>query len=294
MAKAENTKSLKRKVRNSYIISTISIALVLFLLGSVGYLIFNAVRATDLMKENVAIHLMIKDGTSPERVAEIGKTLEQHEAVKEVKFVPKDVAAENFKEQIGSDFVEFLAFNPLPDSYEVKLHSQFSEKDYVRAFEKEASQWDGIEEVVYQKAVVDQIGSNINKFNLVLLLFGGALLIIALILLNNTIRLTIYSKRYLINTMKLVGASKWFIMKPFLARSILHGIYAWIIAAIMFLALVAGLGEGLPEVTLLAESRPVYYVLCGMLLLGILISALFTVFAVNKFVKMNSTKINLY
>lgn len=294
MAKAENTKSLRRKVRNSYIISTISIALVLFLLGSVGYLIFNAGRATDLMKENVAIHLMIKQGTSDERIAEIGRELGAHEAVKEVTFVPKAVAAENFKEQIGSDFVEFLAFNPLPDAYEVKLHAQYSDKDYVRKFEKEAASWNGIEEVVYQRAVVEQIGSNINKFNLVLLLFGGALLVIALILLNNTIRLTIYSKRYLINTMKLVGASKWFIMKPFLLRSILHGVYAWLIAAAMFLALVAGLGEGLPEVTFLAESRPVYYVLCGMLLLGILISALFTLFAVNKFVRMNTTKINLY
>ena len=294
MAKAENTKSLRRKVRNSYIISTISIALVLFLLGSVGYLIFNAVRATDLMKENVAIHLMIKQGTSDERIAEIGRELGAHEAVKEVTFVPKAVAAENFKEQIGRELVEFLAFNPLPDAYEVKLHAQYSDKDYVRKFEKEAASWNGIEEVVYQRAVVEQIGSNINKFNLVLLLFGGALLVIALILLNNTIRLNIYSKRYLINTMKLVGASKWFIMKPFLLRSILHGVYAWLIAAAMFLALVAGLGEGLPEVTFLAESRPVYYVLCGMLLLGILISALFTLFAVNKFVRMNTTKINLY
>ena len=294
MAKAENTKSLRRKVRNSYIISTISIALVLFLLGSVGYLIFNAVRATDLMKENVAIHLMLKEGTSDERQAERGRELGGHEAVKEVTLVPKAVAAENFREQVGSDFVEFLAFNPLPDAYEVKLHAQYSDKDYVRKFEKEVAGWNGIDEVVYQRAVVEQIGANINKFNLVLLLFGGALLVIALILLNNTIRLTIYSKRYLINTMKLVGASKWFIMKPFLLRSILHGVYAWLIAAAMFLALVAGLGEGLPEVTFLAESRPVYYVLCGMLLLGILISALFTLFAVNKFVRMNTTKINLY
>ena len=294
MAKAENTKSLRRKVRNSYIISTISIALVLFLLGSVGYLIFNAVRATDLMKENVAIHLMLKKEITDERTAEIGRALGAHEAVKEVTFVPKAVAAENFKEQIGSDFVEFLAFNPLRDAYEVKLRAQYSDKDYIRRFEKETAAWDGIDEVVYQRAVVEQIGTNINKFNLILLLFGSALLVIALILLNNTIRLTIYSKRYLINTMKLVGASKWFIMKPFLLRSILHGVYAWLIAAAMFLALVAGLGEGLPEVTFLAESRPVYYVLGGMLLLGILISALFTLFAVNKFVRMNTTKINLY
>ena len=294
MSKAENSKSLKRKVRNSYIISTISIALVLFLLGSVGYLIFNAVRATEMMKENMSIHIMLRSDADPERMSEIGRMLGDMEAVKEVTFVPKETAAENFKEQVGSDFVEFLSFNPLPDSYEIKLNSDFSEKEHVRRFEKEVSGWKGVEEVVYQKNVVEQISTNINKFNFALLLFGGALLVIALILLNNTIRLTIYSKRYLINTMRLVGASRWFIVKPFLLRSILHGIYAWLIAGAMFLGLVAGLNEGLPEVTLLTESMPVYYTLCGMLVLGILISALFTVFAVNKFVKMNYTKINLY
>ena len=294
MSKAENSKSLKRKVRNSYIISTISIALVLFLLGSVGYLIFNAVRATEMMKENMSIHIMLRSDADPERMAEIGRMLGDMEAVKEVTFVPKETAAENFKEQVGSDFVEFLSFNPLPDSYEIKLNSDFSEKEHVRRFEKEVSGWKGVEEIVYQKNVVEQISTNINKFNFALLLFGGALLVIALILLNNTIRLTIYSKRYLINTMRLVGASRWFIVKPFLLRSILHGIYAWLIAGAMFLGLVAGLNEGLPEVTLLTESMPVYYTLCGMLVLGILISALFTVFAVNKFVKMNYTKINLY
>ena len=294
MSKAENSKSLKRKVRNSYIISTISIALVLFLLGSVGYLIFNAVRATEMMKENMSIHIMLRSNTAPERMAEIGRMLGDMEAVKEVTFVPKETAAEDFKEQVGSDFVEFLSFYPLPDSYEIKLNSDFSEKEHVRRFEKEVSGWKGVEEVVYQKNVVEQISTNINKFNFALLLFGGALLVIALILLNNTIRLTIYSKRYLINTMRLVGASRWFIVKPFLLRSILHGIYAWLIAGAMFLGLVAGLNEGLPEVTLLTESMPVYYTLCGMLVLGILISALFTVFAVNKFVKMNYTKINLY
>lgn len=294
MAKAENTKTLKRKVRNSYIISTISIALVLFMLGSVGYLIFNALRATDMLKENVSVHLMLKNDTSKERIKELKKTLESQEIVKEVTFVSKEEAAENFKEQIGSDFVEFLSFNPLPDSFEVKFHAQYSDNEHVREFEKTVSAWHDVEEVVYQKAVVEQISSNIGKFNIVLLLFGGAMFFIAIILLSNTIRLTIYSKRYLINTMKLVGASKWFIMRPFVLRSLLHGLYAWIIAGIMFLALVAGLGEGLPEVTFLAESQPVYYTLGFMLLLGLLISSLFTAFAVNKFVRMNTTKIHLY
>ena len=286
MAKAENTKSLRRKVRNSYIISTISIALVLFLLGSVGYLIFNAVRATDLMKENVAIHLMIKQGTSDERIAEIGRELGAHEAVKEVTFVPKAVAAENFKEQIGSDFVEFLAFNPLPDAYEVKLHAQYSDKDYVRKFEKEAASWNGIEEVVYQRAVVEQIGSNINKFNLVLLLFGGALLVIALILLNNTIRLTIYSKRFTIRTMQLVGATPKFIRRPFVNRLVGSALISAAIALILLSGIVYYLYQWQPEYRIVLDLRLIGALYCGLVIISVLITMISGRTAVRKFLGM--------
>ena len=286
MAKAENTKSLRRKVRNSYIISTISIALVLFLLGSVGYLIFNAVRATDLMKENVAIHLMRKQGTSDERIAEIGRELGAHEAVKEVTFVPKAVAAENFKEQIGSDFVEFLAFNPLPDAYEVKLHAQYSDKDYVRKFEKEAASWNGIEEVVYQRAVVEQIGSNINKFNLVLLLFGGALLVIALILLNNTIRLTIYSKRFTIRTMQLVGATPKFIRRPFVNRLVGSALISAAIALILLSGIVYYLYQWQPEYRIVLDLRLIGALYCGLVVISVLITMISGRTAVRKFLGM--------
>lgn len=294
MAKSDKNKNLKRKVRNSYLISTISIAMVLFLLGSVGYMILSARRATDAMRQNVTIHVMLSDNITQEEREGIGERLAALETVREVKFVPKAQAAEDFKQYIGNDFEEFLSFNPLPDSYEVRMHAQSSDQKDVKALDKEVSAWKGIEEVVYQKNVIEQVSSNINKFNIILLLFGGALLVISLILLNNTLRLTIYSKRYLINTMKMVGASKWFIMKPFIGRSILHGIYAWLIAAALFLALVAALGEGLPEMTFLAEVRPVYITLGAMLIVGVLISVLFTAFAVNKFVNMHTSKIHLY
>ena len=122
-----------------------------------------------------------------------------------MKFIPKDQAAADFQAYLGSDFVEFLQTNPLPDSYEVKLDGRSAETGRCRPLEKQVMSWDGVDEVVYQRNEIEQVTSNINKFNLVLLLFGGALLIISLILLNNTIRVTIFSKRYLIHTMKLVG-----------------------------------------------------------------------------------------
>ena len=155
-------------------------------------------------------------------------------------------------------------------------------------------QWEGVAEVVYQRGVLEQIGQNINKFNMILLLFGGTLLIIALILLNNTIRVTIFSKRYIINTMKLVGATKWFIMRPFLSRSILQGIYAGLIAWAMLIVMMMGLHEGLPEIKFVSDDNYLALIFAGTMAGGVLISLLFTAFAVRKFLRMSSSKIHIY
>lgn len=290
----ENNKHLKRRVRNSYIISTVSIALVLFLLGTVGYLILNAVTATERMKESVTIYVMLKNDITDQQKSDIKDKLLAQEAVRETLFVTKEKAAEEFKEYVGSDFVEFLEQNPLPDSYEVRLNARSSEKDVVAKLEKSIMSWQGVDEVVYQRNVIEQISSNINKFNLILLLFGGTLLVISLILLNNTIRVTIFSKRYIINTMKLVGATQWFIIKPFMASSIMQGIYAGLVAGAMFIAMVAGLNEGLPEVKFIAEQQQIAIILVAMLAAGVIISLTFTTFAVRKFIRMQTNNIHFY
>ena len=129
---------------------------------------------------------------------------------------------------------------------------------------------------------------------MILLLFGGTLLIIALILLNNTIRVTIFSKRYIINTMKLVGATKWFIMRPFLSRSILQGIYAGLIAWAMLIVMMMGLHEGLPEIKFVSDDNYLALIFAGTMAGGVLISLLFTAFAVRKFLRMRSSKIHIY
>ncbi len=290
----DSNKRLKRKVRNSYIVSTVSIALVLFLLGTVGYLILNAMLATQRMKENVTVYVMLRSDVTDEQTAAIKTNLLKQNAVREAVFVSKAEAAEEFREYAGTDFVEFLRQNPLPDSFEVSLNARSSEKETVRALETQIMQWPGVDEVVYQRNVIEQITSNINKFNLILLLFGGTLLFISLILLNNTIRVTIYSKRYIINTMKLVGATRWFILKPFLGSGILQGIYAGIIASLMFAGMVAGLSEGIPEVRFVAERFQIAVIMGGMLAGGMAISLLFTTFAVNKFIKMPPGRIHMY
>lgn len=293
MAQQEN-KRLKRKVRNSYLISTVSIALVLFLLGSVGYLIMNALRATEQMQESMTIYVMLDSEVSADDANAIGTRLRAMEEVRDALFVSKEAAAEDFKQYVGGDFEEFLEYNPLPDSWEVRLKSDYSTRAEVEKFEKAAMAWQGVDEVVYQKNVVEQIGANIRSFNLVLLLFGGTLLVISLILLNNTIRVSIFSKRYLINTMKLVGASKGFIMRPFLWDSVRQGLFAGLIATALFIAMIAGLNRKLPDVMMLAGNMPLLYIVGAMMAGGVVISLLFTTFALNKFINMNSARIHLY
>lgn len=291
---AQDNRLLRRKVRNSVIISTVSISLVLFLLGSMGFLLFNALKLTEGLKESMTVHVMLSDGVERSACDSLKVCLEAVEGVGKVVFVPKEKAAEEFAAEVGSDFVEFLKFNPLPDGFEVSFNAAEAGREAVGDFEKRVSRWPEVDQVVYQKAVVEQIGANINKFNVVLLFVGGTLLVISLILLGNTIRVTIFSRRYLINTMKLVGATKWFILRPFLAQSIRQGICSGAIATVLFGLMLAGLNEGLPEIGVMGQRTEIVFIALGMIAGGVIISLIFTVLAVNKAVKMNSGQMYVY
>jgi cell division transport system permease protein len=286
---SHEAKRLKRRVRNSYLISTVSIAMVLFLIGSTTCLVLGALSATDRLRESVVIHVMLDDGLPPEQTSAMRAALELEPVVRSVTYITKAEAAERFIAESGEDFTEFLgddpAANPLPDSFEVGLAARGSDREVIKEFVARAGDMVGVDEVVYQRGVVEQIGSNLGKFNIVVLLFGGALLVVSLILLNNTIRMTIIAKRRLINTMKLVGATGGFIMRPFLASAVGHGLLAGLIATAMFGLLVVGLHEGAPDVELLRSNMLLGAIIVGMIVLGVALSLLFTVFAVDKAVR---------
>jgi cell division transport system permease protein len=290
----QEDKRLKRRVRGSYLISTVSISMVLFLLGATTYLILNALNATDRLRESVVIHLMLKDGLSTEQTSAMRVAIELQEVVRTVTYVTKEEAAKKFIAETGEDFTSFLgddpSVNPLPDSFEVGLEARGSERELIEAFVTEMEATDGIEEVVYQRGVVEMIGTNLSKFNLALMFFGGALLVISLILLNNTIRMTIIAKRRIINTMKLVGANSGFIMRPFAASAVGHGLLAGVIATVLFALLVFGIQEGIPEISLLKSNVLMGAIAGGMVVLGVIISLLFTILAVSKAVRQEAAK----
>lgn len=292
----KDDKRLKRKVRNSYIVSTVSITLVLFLLGSVGYLMVAAMKVADTLQQSIAVSVELKEGLSDSRKEEIAKQLTAEDIVGTIAFVPREEKADDaeFRKMFGSRFEEILQENPLLDSYELTLTAASADKALLDGFIAAAERIPGVEQVSYPALMAERLHATVGKIRLVLLLFGGALLVISLILLSNTIRLAIFSKRYLINTMKLVGATKWFIMKPFLGSSLTQGILSGAGASVLFCGAVYGLNEAVPELMTIAEAGKIALILGSMVAGGIVISGIFTFAALNKFVNMKSNKIYLY
>ena len=292
----KDDKRLKRKVRNSYIVSTVSIALVLFLLGSVGYLMAAAMKVADTLQESIAVTVELQNGISDEQRTTIENRLNAEDLVATIAFSSKQEKAEDaeFRKMFGAEFEEILQENPLLDSFELTLSAASEDKELLDDFIAAVERIPGVDRVSYPAQVAERLHATVNKIRLVLILFGGALLVISLILLGNTIRLAIFSKRYIINTMKLVGATKWFIMRPSLGSSFTQGVIAGIAAAGLFALAVYGLNEAVPELATFAEIRKIAIILGAMIAGGVVISGLFTFAALNKFVNMKSNKIYLY
>ncbi|MFR9603220.1 MAG: permease-like cell division protein FtsX [Rikenellaceae bacterium] len=292
----KDDKRLKRKVRNSYAISTISISLVLFMLGSVGYLMVSAMDAADALRENISATVELSRSVTESQRDEIRRRISAYPLAGEITFSSKSEKAkdEEFRKMFGVEFENVLEDNPLMDSFSVQLSAQSSNGELLADFVDHVSKIEGVERVSYPAQLIENVHSVVGIFQTVLLCFGGGLMLISLILLNNTVRLAIFSRRHLINTMKLVGATKWFIMRPFIWRGLVSGFWAGVLAMMMFGGATYALMETLPEIFAWEQIERAIIMAGVMVGCGILISGLFTVVAVNKFVNMKSNKIHIY
>ena len=287
-------KRLRRKVRRSYIVSTISISLVLFLLGSVGYMLYAALTTAHTLRESVTLSAELDNKVAEEQRAKIEKQLLAIEGVTGVEFTAKEdkINDEEFRRMFASEIEHILEENPLRNSFEVAIAS--ADRAATDTVADKISAIEGVVYVAYPASTIERLHSTITKITIVLAVFGGALLVISLILLNNTIRLAIFSRRYLINTLKLVGATKGYIMRPFLATAAKQGVLAGLAASILFGAALFGLSGAMPEIMATSELTKAAIVVGSMIVGGVVISLLFTSVAVNKFVNMKSNKIYLY
>ncbi len=280
------------RLRASYITSIISITLVLFMLGLLGMIIMHGKKLSDYVRENISISVMLKDNVADDVVLNYMKRLQRTSYVKEAELITREQAAKDLSNELGEDFVQFLGYNPLPASIDLQLRAEYANTDSIARIEKQLLTSNIVKEVVYQKSLIDQVNSNISKITLVILSFSLILLVISVILINNTIKLSIYARRFLIRSMQLVGATETFIRLPFIIRSIVHGAIAAIIAILLLVGTLYLARQRIPEIAALQDFRQFAFFFAGVFLLGVILSATSTLVSVNKFLRMKID--NLY
>lgn len=285
MEEFEGSSSAK-KTKTIYISTVISIALVLLMTGLLGLILVHAKNLSNYVKENIVLNIIVNDGAKEVDILALKKQLDGNPYVLKTQYVSKELAARNLTKEMGEDFVEFLGYNPLLSSIDVYLKADYANNDSITAFSNLLSKNVLIKEVIYQKSLIDMVNQNIRGIGLVILAFAFILLVIAIALINNTIRLAIYSQRFLIKSMQLVGATKNFIRKPFMTYGILHGFLAGLIAIILLLGILYLAQRQVPEILLLRNWVEFGFVFAGVIGIGILISGLSTYFAVSKFLRL--------
>lgn len=278
----------RRRLKTSYFSTIISISLVLFMLGMLGLILLNAKNLSDYVKENIGFSLYLQDDIDANELSKLQRSLENRSFVKSISYTNKEEAAELLKADLGEDFVEFLGYNPLSASIDVYLKAEYAEIDSVKWITADLKRLPFVKEIVYQEDLISEVNTNARKISAILLTFSLLLFVVVVALINNTIRLAIYSKRFLIKTMQLVGATPAFIRKPFVVRGILNGIASAFIAIILLMGVIYSVQQNLPELVVLQDISLYLILFSSVVLLGILISWISTSLAVRKFLRIQS------
>ena len=284
--KKSKPKKLRKRVFKSWITSTVSISLVLMMLGVLLLILVNAGRLSDYVREQVGFNLVLHDELKPADIKRLETVLYASDYVKSVRYIDKETAAEELTKELGEDFVGFLGQNPLFASMDVKLVAEYTHSDSLLIIEKEFLQYPQVKEVYYQKDLMGVINENVQKISVFLMVVTVLAGIIFISLINNTIRISLYSERFTINTMQLVGAARSFVRKPFLIRGMSIGLFGALIANLLLAATLLAFRQELEGMVGPEDLNILGAVFLLVFLLGIVISLISTWLAVNKFLKM--------
>ncbi len=282
----------KRRLRSSYFSVVISIGLVLFLLGLLGLLVLHTKKISNHFKEQYAINIFIKDDAKQKDIERLEKTLNNKEFTKTLKFVSKKQALEIYKKDIGEDFMEFLGENPLKNSIDLYLKSDFVQPEKIKKIEKSILKNKFVSEITYDKSLVSLINESVKKISFWLLAFSALLSVIAIVLINGYLRLAIYAKRFIIKTMQMVGATKRFIRKPFLYRSVKLGMAGAFVAIIALSILLFYINNKYPNLNVLEDKLNLGFLFLGVFIAGIIITWLSTFFATKRFLNLTSDELH--
>ena len=272
-----------------FITSSISTTLVLLLLGLVVFFVLAAHNLSIYVRENINFSVLISDDMKEADILKLQKRLDKEPFVKQTEYISKKQALKEQTEAMGTDPEEFLGYNPFTASIEIKLHSDYANSDSIAKIEKLIKKNTNIQEVLYQRELIDLVNENIRNISLVLLTLAVVLTLISFALINNTIRLAIYSKRFLIHTMKLVGASWGFIRRPFLRRNIWSGVLAGIMADAILMGAAYWLVSFEPELIRVITPEVMLLVSGSVLVFGIIITFLCAYLSINKYLRMKAS-----
>ncbi len=279
----------QKRIRTSGLTVVISLTLVLFMLGALGLLIINANKLSTHFKENVGFQVYLKDNATASQTDALLLELQSAEFAKKVIYISKEQAADKLKADLGEDFISFLGSNPLLNSIDIKLYENYANTDTLLILEKDLIEKSFVKEVVYQKDMIDSLNKNTNAIAFFILIFSTALLVVAVALINNTIRLSIYSQRFLIRTMYLVGATRAFISKPFVLKGLKQGVAAGIFAGIMLMGFLVLSTRFIPELLQLQDENVLLILFTGIILVGILISVLSALLSVLRYLRLKTS-----
>ncbi|WP_028376838.1 cell division protein FtsX [Leeuwenhoekiella sp. MAR_2009_132] len=281
----------RRRLISSYFSVVLSIALVLFLLGLLGLLVLNSKKVADHFKEQIALTVYLKDDAKEVEMKQLEKTLALADYTKSTQFVSKEEAAEEHSKEIGENFMDFLGYNPLQNSIDVYMKADFVSAAQVKEIADELMTKDFVEEVNYDQPLISLLNDNIKKISLWIVIISGVFTLIAVLLINSAIRLSVYSKRFTIKTMQMVGATKGFIRRPFIWLSMKLGMIGAIIALAGMAAVLYYLNETFPELELLRDKMILAILFVGVFAASVIITWFSTFLATQRFLNLRTDEL---
>tara|TARA_B100000963_G_scaffold160634_1_gene139770 strand:+ start:50 stop:922 length:873 start_codon:yes stop_codon:yes gene_type:complete len=279
--------SLNRKIISTSASVVISISLVLFVVGLLGLVLVNNQRLSDYIKENIGFTIMIEDDVSEIEIIKLQKELKAAKFTKKISFVTKEQATQNLINDLGEDFVSFLGYSPLLSSIDIKLNALYANNDSLQKISEELAKNPIVYDSYYQKNLVEKLNRNVKKTSLFLISFCLLLFFVAFVLINNTIRLSVYSKRFLIRTMRLVGATDIFIQKPFLIKGVYQGVYSSIFAIFMLMGSIQLIRGDSSKILNVEDLKIIGFIFILIFFVGLILSLFSTFFAVRKYINLN-------
>lgn len=281
----------KRRLISSYFSVVISISLVLFLLGILGILVLNTKKVADHFKEQIALTVFLKDTAKEVEIDQLEKSLALADYTKSTRFISKEDAAKQHSEEIGENFMDFLGYNPLQNSIDVFFNADYVSETQIAEISRDLSQKDFVDDVVYDKPLIALLNDNVKRISFWILVVSGIFLFIAVLLINSSIRLSVYSKRFTIKTMQMVGATKGFIRRPFIWKSVRLGVIGAILALGGMAAVLYYVNQSFPELNLLADRNLLIVLFAAVFLIGIIISWISTFFATQRFLNLQTDEL---